>query len=162
MKKKKVSFDIDSELYVNIQEFCKNRGIKQSDFFRDASLEKYEKEESEMIIYVPYCGKIDKYIIDTNKYLISIWEASEEMKENVGAVCEGTIKQILTKNTFQELGMVMSNSFEDTSSPIDTLLELEENNVNGQLSFFTKQKYTIIDKKLNKNLFKNKISIIKS
>ena len=151
MKKKKVSFDIDSELYANIQEFCKNRGIKQSDFYRDASLEKYEKEENEMIIYVPYCGKIDKYIIDTNKYLISIWEASEEMKENVGAVCEGTIKQILTKDAFKELGMVMPNAFEDTSSPIDALLEPEENNTSGQLSFFTKQKYTIIEQKFNEN-----------
>jgi hypothetical protein len=151
VKKKKVSFDIDSKLYINIQEFCKNRGIKQSDFFRDASLEKYEKEEREMIIYVPYCGKIDKYIIDTNKYLISIWEASEEMKENVGAVCEGTIKQILTKDTFQKLGMVMPNAFEDTGSPIDALLEPEENNPSGQLSFFTKQKYTIIERKFNGN-----------
>jgi hypothetical protein len=92
MTKKKVSFDIDQKLLTDIKSLCKIKDIKLADFFRDASLRKLENEEIYMTILVPTNGKIEKFTVEKRNYEIDIFEASQEMKINVDAKCEGVIR----------------------------------------------------------------------
>lgn len=124
MVKKKVSFDIDQDLLSSIKSMCSIKGCKLADFFRDASLAKLESEEIYMTILVPANGKIEKFTIEKNEYEIDIFEASQNMKINVGAKCEGVIR--LLSNTIP------------TSSTIDNLII---GNNDAKLSFYTTEKY---------------------
>jgi len=92
MTKKKVSFDIDPKLLSDIRSLCKIKDIKLADFFREASLNKLETEEVFMTILVPYNGKIEKFTVEKKEYDIDLFEASEIMKINVGAKCEGILR----------------------------------------------------------------------
>lgn len=136
MKKKKVSFNIEEDLLEEIKNYCDGRGFNISDFFRNASNEKMNRDRSSMVIFVPIAGKIEKFDIDTNQYIVDLWDASEAMSENVGAVCEGTI----TLNPNAVLPF-----YEETQSQkeIRKLLQPSEYNEEGKLAFYTKEKYTI-------------------
>ena len=139
MKKKKVSFDIDEKLYIDIQKFCKARGIKISSFFRMASQELFDKHVNLIIIFIPWDGQIKKFIIpDRKNFEIELWEASETMKENVGAVCEGTIKNSEIVRMHEG---VLDKNFIDPLKELDNILQPTEFNPYGKVSFFTKEKY---------------------
>jgi len=92
MVKKKVSFDIDQQLLSNIKEICRSKGIKLADFFREASEEKINSEKKYMAIYIPANGKVEQLQINRADYEIDLFEASHEMKINVGAACEGVLR----------------------------------------------------------------------
>jgi len=139
MRKKKVSFDIDEKLYIDIQKVCKARGIKTSSFFRIASQEQFERYINLITIFIPWEGQIKKFIIpDRKSFEIELWEASETMKENVGAVCEGIIKNSEIAR-MHEGGL--DNNFLDPLKELNDILQPTEFNRNGKVSFFTKEKY---------------------
>ena len=121
MVKKKVSFDIDQKLLSDIKSMCKIKGIKLADFFREASYKQLESEEIFMTIFVPHDGRIEKFTIEKRKYEIDLFEASEVMKINVGAKCEGIIRTL-----------------EEEDSTINTLIK---NTNSNKLAFYTTEKY---------------------
>ena len=90
--KKKVSFDIDQKLLVQIKDLCTIKRMKLADFFREAAREKLERDERYISIYVPLDGKIIHFQVDIDLYEVDIFEASEDMKANVNAVCEGVVR----------------------------------------------------------------------
>ena len=93
IKKKKVSFDIDPGLLERIKSIILSRDMKLADFFREAAENKLEIEEKYIVIYVSVEGKgIQKLIVERSLYITTFKEASKDMKDNVGAVQEGSIE----------------------------------------------------------------------
>ncbi len=92
MDKKKISFDLPEDQYEDIKKFCEKKGQKLSEYWRAASIEKLERDRNRMIIFVFLGGKIEKLQINKRDFEINIVEASETMKENVNAVCEGILR----------------------------------------------------------------------
>ena len=144
MKKKKVGFDIDVELLSELQAFVKSRNMKISDFYREALQEKLEREKNSlMMIYVPMNGVIEKIGIDPKKYEIELREASDKMKENVGAVNEGILREknkninkdaVMNKMTLSDLNLMSSETEHDPR--IASLF-----NQFPQIMFYTTKKY---------------------
>ena len=126
MTKKKVSFDIDQKLLSDIKSLCKIKDIKLADFFREASLKKLENEEVFMTILVPHNGKIEKFTVEKRKYDIDLFEASEIMKINVDAKCEGVIRFSFSQNNKDDL------------KGIDALIA---ENYDKKIAFYTTEKY---------------------
>lgn len=126
MVKKKVSFDIDQQLLESIKEICRSKGIKLADFFREASQEKINNEKSYISIYVPANGKIEHLQINRNDFEIDLFEASHQMKVNVGAECEGVLRT--KKESYENIDPFIKQLFKDTGST-------------GKLRFYTKMKY---------------------
>lgn len=135
MKKKKVSFNIEEDLVNEIKEYCDGRGFNISDFFRNASKEKIERDKNSMTIFIPLGGKIEKFEIDVNQFEISIWDADETMLENVGAICEGTIQ-------LQQDAVLPLYDETPAQKNLKKLLEQNSDEI-PKLSFYTKEKYTI-------------------
>ncbi len=135
MTKKKISFDIDDEIYAEIKDFCKGTGQKLSDYWRNASIEKLERDKSSMTIFIPFSGTIEKFEINTKDYIIDLHDASEAMQENVSAVGEGIIS--LNKDVIS----VYESS--EMKKKLDAMLEPSQFNEEGKLAFFTKEKYAI-------------------
>jgi len=90
--KKKVSFDIESDLLDEIKKYCVEKKMKQSDFFREASKEKLKNDEEFITILVPENGSIQKFVVNKKDYEIDIFDASEEMRGLVGAKKEGVLR----------------------------------------------------------------------
>ena len=124
MVKKKVSFDIDERVLRDVKMMCQLQNMKLSDFFREACLEKLKSEVLYMQIYVPHDGIVEKFLIPKKKYEIDIFVASELMNQNVGAKCEGVIRQISNCIYSQE------------EEKINQLIKINK----GKICFFTKNK----------------------
>jgi len=124
MNKKKVSFDIDPKLLDTIKKLCKQKEIKVADFFRDASLKKLEREKFLITIFVPIDGKVKKFTIEKIKYEIDLFSASEIMKINVSAQCEGVLRFI--------------NNYQEKDIEIDKIIN---KSIDKKINFYTTEKY---------------------
>jgi len=122
MTKKKVSFDIDQKLLNDIKESCRVKGMKMADFFREASLEKLERDKLHLSILIPHDGTIDLFNVEKEHYDVDLFEASGTMKANVGAECEGVIR-------------LKDGEKYDENDPLFQML------LKGKMGFYTTKKY---------------------
>jgi len=131
LPKRKVSFDIDQKLLNEIKNLCDVKKIKLSDFFRDASRTKLDADVIYLSIYVPYGGKIEHFQINRNDYEIDLFEASQQMKVNVGAECEGILREYSTQaiQIFKK------------EKEFDKLEEIIKNSPEKKVAFYTTKKY---------------------
>jgi len=134
MVKKKVSFDIDPKLLSDIKKFCSNKSIKLADFFRGASQEKLDNDNSFITIFVAHEGKIEKYLISKEYYTWDMYSASDEMKINADAECEGyvRIKREFVLDEEKQVAPTASKS---------ELNELIASSKERSIAFYTKVKY---------------------
>lgn len=142
MGTKKVSFNIREETYDEIKDFCEKRDLKFSDFFRYASDEKLTRDALSMTIYIPLNGKIEKFEINIDNFDVDVWEASEMMQENVGAVCEGRLMK--NENFFGASTNDMLHPNEKANvDRLEELLRFVNEQKDFSLAFYTKEKYPL-------------------
>ena len=94
MAKRKISFDIEDEVFEKIKLIVKEKDIGQGEFLReivDNALENY-KSDNYITIYIVLETKIEKFTINKKEYRIDIFNPSKRMVEFVGAKKEGTIE----------------------------------------------------------------------
>jgi len=140
METKKVSFNIKKETYDEIKDFCKKRDLKFSDFFRYASNEKLTRDALLMTIYIPMNGRIERFELNINFFNVEVWEASEAMKENVGAVCEG---RLMKREDLFDVSMcdVPHSDMKANIDRLEELLRPARETKDFFLAFYTKEKY---------------------
>ena len=139
--KKKVSFDIDPGILSDVQSLCRSRGIRPADFYRDAVKEKMEKDAGKWItIYIPKAGKIVKTTIDINWYRLQVFDASEMMRNDFGAVHEGILRE-KSEDEIEELVENRKYNFDQISQREHETVISEILADRGEVSFFTKNRY---------------------
>ncbi|MDQ7083890.1 MAG: hypothetical protein Q9M36_02725 [Sulfurovum sp.] len=138
-KNKKVSFNMEEGIFEKIKVYTSARDIQMSDFFRSAAVEKLERDYNAMTIFIMWRGNIKKFNINRNDYSLIIWEASEEMIENVGAVSQGKIKD---KISTEEMlyGTKIITKPQELENIFKNLSNLP-NNEKPSIEFYTKEKY---------------------
>ena len=136
--KKKASFDIDPEILSDVKNLCQSRNMKVADFYRAAVEEKLKRDREYITIYIPVAGKIEKATIEQKIYDIDIFEASEKMKENVGAVNEGVLR-FKSNEELSEMFEDLSKEDQEARIYHPVIFELLQDL--GKVAFFTKQKY---------------------
>ena len=93
MKKKKISFDLDEQIFEEIKYFCERKGIKLSDYWRSASIQKLEREGDDMTIYGGKYG-MEEFVIKKRDYDITLYDAEPNIIELVpDAVHEGELRK---------------------------------------------------------------------
>jgi len=134
-RKTKVSFDIDSSLLSEIKQLCFVRGEKVSDFFRNASVEYFRKQKYEITIFVSSQehGVVRVSFGHDTLQNIDFFEASEDMRINVGAINEGIL-------------VLSADEISKKEEPFTTLSALAD--ISGKVRFFTRTNYLpIVNKK---------------
>jgi len=92
MSKKKVSFDIDLALLADIKAVCGLKEIKLAEFYRSAVESRLKEMKNSMDIFmISNNHGIQKATITPSDFTMTLTKASNEMHENVGAICEGTL-----------------------------------------------------------------------
>ena len=94
MLKKKVSFDIDAKVLNDVKARCVASNTRFADFYRDAVIEKLERESNFLEVVVFSQKNINTISIPLKEIEYDIFDASDRMKVNVGAIKEGIIYNI--------------------------------------------------------------------
>ncbi len=144
MAKRKISFDIDEDIFKAIKLLSNQGKIGQGELLRRAAKKYIENEIKNIMaitIFVAYDGKIEKFIIpvetqiDNQKIVwINFYEANKNLKELIPNIDkEGELTTILI-DTFAD--KVIDKDSLTQLGYEKRLIELLEKN-NGHIKFFT-------------------------
>ena len=86
VNKKKVSFDIEADTLESIKEYCVNNGVKQSDFYRAAAIEHFDKvnNNKELIYFDNIENKAVKLNVPVPYYDFESYDADDDTRAVLG------------------------------------------------------------------------------